>query len=101
MTTRIAAGLVTASLAVGILVGAAGTIVVREAGAPRVGPMTDMAGAMGAMGAMGGMGPMSQMMGRGMMGDGAMPGPQAPGPGMSPGPWHDLHHPAASPEAGQ
>jgi hypothetical protein len=96
MTTRIAAALVTASLTVGILVGAAGTIVVREARAPLVGPMTDMAGAMGAMGGTGGM---ASMMG--MMGVGPMGGPQGPGPGMSPGPWHDLHHPSASPEPGQ
>jgi hypothetical protein len=89
---------VTASLAVGILAGAAGTIVVREASAPRIGPMTGMAGAMGAMG---GMGSMSQMKGSRMMGAGPMTGPQGPGPRMSPGPWHDLHHPSASPEADQ
>jgi hypothetical protein len=101
MTTRIAAGLVTASLAIGILVGAAGTIVVREAGAPRLGTMTDMAGAMGALGGTGGMASVMAMMGSGMMGADPMSGPQGPGPRMSPGPWHDLHHPAASPGAAQ
>jgi hypothetical protein len=100
MTTRIAAGLVTASLAVGILVGAAGTIVVREAGAPRLGTMTDMAGAMGAMGGTGGTASMMDMMGGGMMG-GPAGNPDGPAPRMSPGPWHDLHHPAASPGADQ
>jgi hypothetical protein len=103
MTTRFAAGVVAGSLALGILIGAAGTIVVRDATAARIDPMAAMADGMDGMssmmqildGAMMG----GSMMDPDSMGPGSMPGAdRSPGPLMSPGSEHDLHHLAATPE---
>lgn len=87
MTTRLVGGLAAMTLALGILIGAAGVIVIREAADPLTDPVAAMADQMGGM---------QSMMG--MMGGSMMGGPGMGGPGMAPGPLHDLHHPAASSE---
>lgn len=92
MTTRLASGLAVVTLALGILIGAAGVIVIREVADPRVDPVAAMADQMGGMQSMMG------MMGGSMMGGPGTGGPGMGGPGMAPGPLHDLHHPAVSPE---
>lgn len=79
ITTRIAATLAGCALAVGILVGAAGMIVLRDATAPQTG-FTAMAELMSSQG-------MSSMIMMNGSGASSMPGGQ-----------HDQHHPAASPE---
>ncbi|HEX6140985.1 MAG TPA: hypothetical protein VF013_11080 [Candidatus Limnocylindria bacterium] len=75
MTTKLAAALAAAALAVGILVGAAGTVLVHDATRPTMG-MAGMAG-------------MHQMMngGTGPM----MDGPMGPGASMDPS-LHRSHH---------
>jgi hypothetical protein len=107
MTTRLAGGPAAITLAVGILVGAAGTIVIRDAADPRTDPVAAMADQVGGMQSMMGMMGGSMMGGSMMggpgtngqgMGPGAMPGPAgSAGPQVGPGPLHDLHHPAVSP----
>ena len=88
MTTRIDASVAAGFLAVGILVGAAGTIVVGEAARTDLAEhMRDMTASADAMGDMAGM--MS------MMGGGS---PMNPGAWMSPGD-HQSHHAMPSPEA--
>jgi hypothetical protein len=87
MTTRLVGGLAVMTLALGILIGAAGVIVIREAADPRTDPVAGMADQMG------GMQSMMAMMGGSMMGGSGMGGP-----GIAPGPLHELHHPAVSPE---
>jgi hypothetical protein len=96
MTTRIGAAIAAGFLALGILVGAAGTIVVRDATSTDMGDhMRDMSASAGSMGNMAGM--MSMMGGdmSGMMGGGSPMGPDA---SMSPGE-HESHHATPSPEA--
>lgn len=78
MTTRIGAAIAAGFLAIGILVGAAGAIVIR--GATTSDHMADIGSMMPMMGA----GQMSQMMG-----SGSPIGPQQ----------HEWHHPTPSPEA--
>jgi hypothetical protein len=95
MTPRIGAAVAAGFLAVGILVGAAGTIVVRDA------TTTDLADHMRDMTASAGsMGSMAVMMS--MMGAGDMAGMMG-GSGMGPIPWmtpgdHWSHHATPSPE---
>lgn len=100
MTTRIGAAIAAGLLAVGILVGAAGAIVVRDATttdfADHVRDMsasTGDAGSMAGMMSMMGAGDMAGMMS--MMGSGS---PMSPDASMSPGE-HRSHHAAPSPEA--
>ena len=86
MTTRIGAAVAAGFFAIGLLVGAAGTIVVRDA------TTTDPADHMGAM---------TGMMS--MMGAGNMPGmmggsPMTPSASMRPAD-HESHHALPSPEA--
>jgi hypothetical protein len=79
MTTRIGAAIAAGFLAIGILVGAAGTIVVRDATTPD--HMGDMAGMAS------------------MMGDGGMAGMMSMTPGASVTPdEHGSHHETPSPE---
>ena len=88
MTTRIGAAVAAGFLAVGILVGAAGTIVVRDA------TTTDFADHMRGMSASAGsMGSMAGMMS--MMGSGS---PMSPDAWMTPGE-HESHHAIPSPDA--
>ena len=88
MTTRIGAAIAAGFLAVGILVGAAGTIVVRDATTTDFADhMRDMSASAGSMGSMAGM--MS------MMGSGSPMGSDA---WMTPGE-HESHHAIPSPEA--
>ena len=99
MTTRIGAAIAAGFLAIGILVGAAGTIVIGDATASdhmsAMAGMSDMAG----MRANGDMAGMMSMMGDGhmeaMMGAGS---PMSPGASMSPDE-HGSHHLTATPEA--
>jgi hypothetical protein len=81
MTTKIGAAIAAGFLATGILVGAAGTIVIREATASD--HMADMAG-------MSAMGSMMSMMGAGS--------PMGPNASMTPD-QHASHHATPSPEA--
>jgi hypothetical protein len=67
MTTRIAATIAAGFLAVGILVGSAGTLILRDAGAPVIADhMGDMGGMMAMMGG-GSMSGTGSMMGPGSM----------------------------------
>ena len=95
MTPRRVGGIAVAMLAVGVLTGAAGSIVVREATAPAAdlaAIMTDHMNDAGMASMMSGamMGPVSSM------GPGMMTGPAA---SSMPGGLHDQHHPAATPSA--
>lgn len=101
MTPRLVGGIAVAMLAVGVLTGAAGTIVVRESTTPPAYPTAIMADHMNDAG-------MASMMSGAMMGSGSMMGPGSSfghgmmtGPSASsmPGGIHDQHHPAASPSA--
>ncbi len=95
MTTRIGAAIAAGFLAIGILVGAAGTIVIRDATASdHMADMAEMAGMMSMMGG-GHMGDMMSMMGGLPMGPGSS---IAPGASMMPD-QHESHHGAPSPEA--
>lgn len=84
MTTRLTAAIAGATLVVGILVGASGAVVIRDATAPtfsdHMGGMAGMAGMAGMQQMMGGQG-LSSMMG------GSMMGPSTTMPG-----WHSQHH---------
>lgn len=98
MTPRFGAAIAAGFLAVGTLVGAAGTIVVRDATTPDVGDhMRDMPAMMSMMGSDG----MSGMMGS----DGMMGGsPMSPGASMAPNApmtpdEHGSHHASPSPAA--
>jgi len=99
---RLAGGIAAGALAVGILVGAAGTVVIRDATAPSW-SATDVTAHMAAMPwGMGGAGMMGGaawgMGGAGMMGSA---GWGMGGAGMMGSDWramHDLHHPATTPE---
>jgi hypothetical protein len=95
MTTRIGAAAATGLLVLGILVGVAGTIVVRDATTTDLADhMRDMSASAGSMGDMAGM--MSMMGARdmaGMMG-GSLMGPNA---SMTPGD-HGSHHATPSAE---
>jgi hypothetical protein len=105
MTPRLVGGIAVAMLAVGVLTGAAGTIVVRESTttpADLAAIMTDHMDDSG-MGSMMSGAMMGSMMGSGSamgpgssFGHGMMPGPAA---SSMPGGLHDQHHPAASPSA--
>ena len=87
MTPRLVGGLAAATFAIGILTGAAGTIVISDATTPNLpAVMADhMSGATAA-----------SMMSGSMMGawPGMMTGPAA---SSMPGSLHDLHHPTATP----
>ncbi|MEX2182900.1 MAG: hypothetical protein WEC14_00490 [Chloroflexota bacterium] len=91
MTPRLVGGIAVTTLAIGVLIGAAGTVVVRDATttdlARHLGDMTASAGSMGSMAGMAGM--MS------MMGGGSPMGPNAL---MTPGD-HESHHATPSPAA--
>lgn len=82
---------VAATFALGILTGAAGTIIVRDAAAPSrggaalAGHMTDMGSMMSMMG--------GSTMGGSMMGNGGSVMPSAP---AMPGGWHEQHHPGVA-----
>jgi hypothetical protein len=93
IATRIAAALAAGALAVGILAGSAGTIVLREATAPQAGDWTAQMSQMGSM--------MSMMDGSGGMMSGSggmMSGLNGPGPAASAMPdWMQGHHQAATP----
>ncbi len=100
MTTRVGAAVAAGFLAVGILVGAAGTIVVRDATTTDLADhMRDMSASAGSMGSMAGMmsmmgaGDMARMMS--MMGAGL---PMSPDASMTPGD-HESHHATPSPDA--
>jgi hypothetical protein len=99
MTPRLVGGIAVAMLAIGVLTGAAGAIVVREATMPAADLAATMTDHMNDAG-------MASMMSGAMMGSGSMMGPGSSfGPGMMTGPaassmpggLHDQHHPAASP----
>lgn len=95
MTPRLVGGIAAVTFAIGILIGAAGAIVVRDSTTTDVaGHMRDMSMSAGSMGSMAGM--MSMMGGdmSGMM-SGSPMGPNAP---MSPDE-HGSHHAVPSPEA--
>ena len=99
MTPRIVGGMAAAAFAIGILTGASGTIIVRDANAPD----TDFAALMAAH--MDDMSTASMMSGGMMSGSTTGPGSSF-GPGMMSGPaassmpgsLHDQHHPSASPD---
>jgi hypothetical protein len=93
MKRRLVGGIVAAAFAIGILTGAAGSIVVRDATAN-----TNFATVMADH--MDDVGPGSMMSGS-MMSPGSSFGPgmmSGPAASSMPGSLHDLHHPAASPE---
>ena len=96
MTRRLVGGLAAATFAVGILTGAAGTIVIRDAATPHTdfaAVMPDhLGGAITASMMTGGM-MSSSMMGQGY-GPGMMAGPAA---SSMPDSLHDQHHQAVSP----
>ena len=120
MTPRLVGGIAAAVFAIGILTGAAGTIVAREASAPHTNVAAEMADHMASVGAASMMrGGMGSMMSGSMMGpdssvpdmdsmmSGSMMVPSEPGmmsPGSSlrpaasalPDGGHDSHHPSAS-----
>ena len=87
MTTRLAGGLIAAAFAIGILTGAAGIIVARDATTPSSDFATVMADHMSGQG-------MTAMMSGSVMGPGMMNGPAA---SSMPGSLHDLHHPSVTP----
>lgn len=92
MTPRLVGGIAAATLALGILTGAAGTIVAHDATTSRSDFAAVMADHMNDQG-------MGSMMSGSMMGPGSSFGPgMMGGPAASsmPGNQHDLHHPAAS-----
>jgi hypothetical protein len=85
MTTKLAGALAAGALAVGILVGAAGTVLVHDTTRPTMG-----------MGDMTQMQQMMDMMGGGMMGDGMMgDGADMPMRGIDPAD-HQRHHSGAN-----
>lgn len=99
MTPRLVGGIAVGMLAVGILTGAAGAIVVRDATSPDADIAAVMASHMGGAG-MGSMMSGSMMSGS-MMGPGSSFGPEmmgGPAASTMPGSLHDQHHPAASPD---
>jgi hypothetical protein len=117
MTPRLVGGIAAGAFAVGILTGAAGTIVARDASTPQTNFAAVMADHMGGQGTgsmMGTgigsmMGPDSSVPGTNGMMSGSMMVPSGPGmmsPGSSitpdasslPDGGHDSHHPVASPE---
>ena len=90
ITTRIAAAFAAGALAVGILAGSAGTIVLRDATAPQTVDWTAQMSQMGSMMAGGG----GMMSGSG----GMMNGRNGTGPAASAMPdWMQQHHVTASP----
>ena len=104
MTPRIVGGIAAATFAIGILTGAAGTIVARDASTPQTDVAAVMADHMGdqGTGSMMGTGAGSMMSGSmtvpsgtGMMNPGSSITPDA---SSLPDGGHDSHHPAASPE---
>lgn len=93
MTPRLVGGIAAATFAIGILTGAAGTIVARDASTPQ----TNLAAVMADH--MGGASTASMMSGSIMgAGPGMMSGPAA---SFMPGSLHDQHHPAASPDGAE
>jgi hypothetical protein len=100
LTSRIGTAVAAGVLAVGILVGAAGTIVVRDATTPdfadHMGDMSAQAGPMGSMAGMMSMMGNADMAGMmSMMGSGSAMGP---GASMTPNE-HASHHLTPTPEA--
>jgi hypothetical protein len=98
MTPRLVGGIAAATFAIGILTGAAGMIVARDASTPQTNFAAVMAYHMGTQGT-------GSMMSGGMMsgstmGPGSSFGPgmmNGPAPSSMPGSLHDLHHPSATP----
>lgn len=100
ITTRIAAAFAAGGLAVGILAGSAGTIVLREATNPDAGessaPMSQMGSMMSMMAGSGGM--MNGFGGMMQSQDGMMNGQDGTGPAASAMPdWMQQHHFTSSP----
>ena len=98
ITRRIAAAFAAGALAVGILAGSAGTIVLRDATAPQVVDWTAQMSQMSQMSQMGSM--MSMMAGGGgvMGGSGGMMNGHGIGPAASAMPdWMQQHHVTSSP----
>ena len=94
MTPRLVGGIAVGMLSVGILTGAAGAIVVRDATSPNADPATVMASHMAGAG-------MGSMMSGSMMAPGSSFGPEmmnGPAASSMPGDLHDQHHPAATPD---
>lgn len=94
MTPRLVGGIAAATLALGVVTGAAGTIIARDATTPPSDFAAIMADHMTGAG-------MGSMMSGSMMRPGSSFGPgMMGGPAVSsmPGGQHDLHHPAASPD---
>ena len=92
MTPRLVGGIAAATFAIGILTGAAGTIVARDASTPQTDVAAVMADHMDDQG-------MGSMMSGSMMGPGSSFGPgmmSGPAASSMPGNQHDLHHPAAT-----
>jgi hypothetical protein len=98
ITTRIAAAFAAGALAVGILAGSAGTIVLRDATAPQTVDWTAQMSQMGSM--MNGSGGMMDGSGGMMNGSGGMMnGSGGTGPAASTMPsWMQQHHLTATPE---
>jgi hypothetical protein len=93
MTRRFVGGLIAAAFAIGILTGAAGIIVARDATTPSSDLVAVMADHMSGQG-------MVSMMSGSMMGPGSSFGPgmmNGPAASSMPGSLHDLHHPSAIP----
>jgi len=98
MTTRRIGGIAAAVFVLGILTGAAGTIVVRDATTPETNLAAVMADHMATAGTASMMGSGAMMSGS-MMGSGSSFGPgmmSGPGASFMPGSLHEQHHPAAS-----
>jgi hypothetical protein len=94
MTPRRVGGIAAATFALGILTGAAGTIVARDATTPRSDFVAVMADHMDDQ-------DMGSMMSGSMMGPGFSFGPgmmSAPAGSIMPGGLHDQHHPTAIPD---
>lgn len=103
MTRTLAGGIAAATFALGILTGAAGTVIARD-----VAPSSDLTAVMAEHMNGQGMAGMTSMMGGSMMSGGSMMGgpnasmgPEMMGPGASemPGGQHDQHHATPTPEA--
>jgi len=99
MTRKLAGGIAAATLSLGILIGAAGTIVVRDATTPQPDFAAAMAEHMDGQGTAG----MMSMMGGSTMGPNASMGPEMMGPNASavPGGLHDMHHASPTPEGSE
>jgi hypothetical protein len=97
MTRKLAGGITAVALVIGVLIGASGTIVLRDATVPE----TDLAAVMTEHMNGQGMAGMMSMMGGSMMGgpsDSTGPGMMGPNASAMPGRLHDLHHASPAPD---